>query len=398
MIQSPKSSTVYANELLAALVATGVKQTSPGGKARAITDTLSDQMSALELQQFSNLAQTLLPYAVKDTLDFIGAPYNTPRLQRQDASVAQSDDNFQFYVRFGNFGSINNGNDILVPAGTKIYTADGDNGVVYITQYDVFLSADQTVMSFGAVSAVPGAAGQAPANVFNSSSFSGYADSRYGSLLVTNNFGIITGRDAETDDNYRYRISLQMQSTGGSRADDIRAAILRVAGLQDVVFERKAGTFFAYVYGVSPAVPVSLVQTVQDAINQTVAFPLNGLAIVPDLVGFSLSTKVTMAPGVTALDAPIILSTAASAAQDYINNRPIGSTLVINQVADQILNSDPRILDIGEPDKPIDEFYIWRSRQDGTRYSRFLVNDYIPAVGERIVAENIANAIVLTQA
>jgi hypothetical protein len=398
MIQSPKSSTVYANDLLAALVATGISQTSPGGKARAITDTLSDQMSALELQQFSNLAQVLLPYATGDTLDFLGAPYNVIRLQRQDATVAETDNNFQFYVRFGNFGSINNGNDITVPAGTKLYTSDGENGVVYLTQYDVFLPAAQTTVSFGAVSAVPGAAGQAAANVFNSSSFSGYADSRYGTLLVTNNFGIITGCDAETDDNYRYRISLQMQSTGGCRADDIRAAVLTVVGLQDVVFERKAGTFFAYVYGISPAVPDSLVQAVQTAINLAVAFPLNGLAIVPDLVGFSLSTPVTMAPGVTAVDVPNILSAAASAAQTYINNLAIGSPLVINQVADQILNSDPRILDIGDPDKPIAEFYIWRSRQDGTRYSRFLVNDYTPALGERIVTENIANAIALTQA
>jgi hypothetical protein len=98
------------------------------------------------------------------------------------------------------------------------------------------------------------------------------------------------------------------------------------------------------------------------------------------------------------VDVPNILSAAASAAQTYINNLAIGSPLVINQVADQILNSDPRILDIGDPDKPIAEFYIWRSRQDGTRYSRFLVNDYTPALGERIVTENIANAIALTQA
>jgi len=61
--------------------------------------------------------------------------------------------------------------------------------------------------------------------------------------------------------------------------------------------------------------------------------------------------------------------------------------LVINEIADRIRNADARILDVGQPNKQIPEIFIWRSRDDGTRYSRFLLGNYQPATGERIVVE-----------
>jgi hypothetical protein len=60
-------------------------------------------------------------------------------------------------------------------------------------------------------------------------------------------------------------------------------------------------------------------------------------------------------------------------------------------IADQIQSSDSRILDVGDPNQPIAEIYIWKSRPDGTRYSRFLLGNYSPNVGERIVVENKSN-------
>ena len=60
---------------------------------------------------------------------------------------------------------------------------------------------------------------------------------------------------------------------------------------------------------------------------------------------------------------------------------------MINEIADRIRNADPRILDVGEPNKQIPEIFIWRPRPDGTRYSRFLIGNYAPQRGERIVVE-----------
>jgi hypothetical protein len=395
MIQKPKTSTVYANNVLASLKQTGIKQASPGGKARAFGDIVADQMGVLELKDFSNLAQTLLPYCVGDMLDFFGEIFGILRLSRQDAIVPEADNNFQFYVRYGTFGSINSGKDITVPAGTKIYT-DSDTGPVYVTDSEVILPADKSTISFAASSVGTGSSGQAAAGVFTRHSFASYADASYGSLLVTNNAGITAGRDKEDDDSYRYRISLELQARDRSGEPAIRAAILSVAGIQDVSLERKSGLFYAYVYGVSPAVAPSLLADVQGAMDEVIAWPGRGIALAPDLVGISLSTTAKLAAGITSVDAPTVLSNAAAAAQDYIDNLDINQTLIINEIPNKMMQADSRVIDLGSPDKPLDEIYIWRSRSDGSRYSRFLIGNYTPMLGERIVTENIANAIKLT--
>jgi uncharacterized phage protein gp47/JayE len=142
--------------------------------------------------------------------------------------------------------------------------------------------------------------------------FRGYTDARFGTLLVTNNFGIVAGQDEEDDDSYRYRISLKLQSTGGAAEADLRLAILNVPGIQDVVFERQAGTYTAFVYGISPAVPPSLLQMVQAQIDATTAWPLTGTAISPDLIGISFSTTVTLVAGATSAEQQTALANAVS--------------------------------------------------------------------------------------
>jgi uncharacterized phage protein gp47/JayE len=244
----------------------------------------------------------------------------------------------------------------------------------------------------------PGSGGVAAAGVFTRHNFTNYQDSRFGSLLVTNNYGLIGGRDQEDDDSYRYRINLKLHARGGAAEADLRLAILTIPGVQDLILDRKAGTFLLYVYGISPSVPVSLLQTVQQAIDERTAFPMTGTAVVPDLVGISLNTTVKVASTVSAADRAGVLSTAQTAAENYINNLGVGDPLILNELADRILSSDTRIQDIGDPNQPLQNIFIWRSRLDGTRYSRYLISNYTPVLGERIVVESIASAIQLVLA
>jgi hypothetical protein len=126
-----------------------------------------------------------------------------------------------------------------------------------------------------------GSQSNSPARVFSRHNFTNYAQNRYGGLLVTNDFGIVGGRDAEDDDSYRYRIHLKLISQSGSNEAAIRFQLLQVPGIQDVVFDRQAGTFLCYVYAITPVAASSVLTMVQDSIDQTVAFPLNGTALNP---------------------------------------------------------------------------------------------------------------------
>lgn len=396
-IQTPKSGAQYASEILAVLQATGIKNTSPGGKARALADIIADRMGALESRQFTNVSQSLLPFAQGDALDALGDIYSLPRIQSSDASATSTDNNFLFYVTTGTFGDINSGQNIVIPAGTRLFTS-ATNGPAYTVDVDTILPAGSSSTSVSASSLLTGSAGNASAGVFNRHSFANYTQASFGTLLITNTFGIIAGRDAEDDESFRYRLRLKLQSSGGDAEVDLRSAVLQIPGIQDIVFKPLAGTYLVYVYGISPSVPPSLLALVQTAINSRTAYPLTGTAVVPDLVGISLSTTLNLKSGLSTIDQASVISAAQQAAANYINNLGVGQELVINRIADLIMNSDNRILDIGDPDKPLQEIFIWRSRLDATRYSRFLINNYTPVIGERIVVENTLNAINLTPA
>lgn len=397
-IQQPQASSTFQSQNLAALQQTGITQTSPGGKARAFADIVGDQMGLSEGRSYANLGQTLLPYATKDNLDFLGEIYGVPRLDAVTAASDVADFNFNFFVLQGTFGQINGGQPIVVPAGTVISTSD-PNGPVYTLDASVTLPASSSTVPFSATSSFDGASGNAPAGVFTNHSFRGYTDSRSGSLLVTNNYGVTEGRDAEDDDSYRYRINLELQSKGGAAEGDLRLAILTVPGIQDVVFLRQAGTYTAYIYAVSQVASPGLLQACQTQLNNVTAFPLVGLAVAPDLVGISFATTLTFVAGSTPSQQQSAISSATSAASTYINNLTLTGTLVINEIASAVLNADPNILDIGQPNKPLANIYIWRSRADGTRYSRYLIADYTPQTGERLIVENsITNPIALSVA
>ncbi|MGH3426450.1 MAG: baseplate J/gp47 family protein, partial [Mycobacteriales bacterium] len=107
--------------------------------------------------------------------------------------------------------------------------------------------------------------------------------------LLTNQYGTIGGRDQESDDDSRYRIQLTLSSRTGCSEPDLRAALLKIPGIQDVVFERLAGTYNVYVYGISPDIPASLLSMAQAELDRSTAFPLSGTALAPDLVGITLS-------------------------------------------------------------------------------------------------------------
>jgi len=397
-IQQPITAATFQIQILNALAASGITQLSPGGKARAFGDIVGDVLGTVEVDTFNMVSQSLLPYATGDSLDLIGDIFGVTRLAQATSTVVSADNNFEFYVLTGTFGNINSGANIVVPAGVVV-SSSSPNGPSFTLTSAVTLPSGSVSVYFAAASNVPGSSGNIASAVIDQCNFTNYTQSQYGTLLVTNNFGVIGGQDAESDQDYAYRINLKITSRAGANQAALQLAILSIPGVQNVVFEPQAGTFTVYVYGIAPQVPPSLLQLVQTAISNAAAFPLTGLAVAPNLVGISLQTTVTFIAGISSGQQTAVLQTAVGAAQNYINNLAIGAPLVINELAAQIINSSSSILDIGTPDNPIESIFIWRSRADGSRYSRFLVQDYTPALGEEITTEySISNPINLIAA
>jgi hypothetical protein len=144
-----------------------------------------------------------------------------------------------------------------------------------------------------------------------------------------------------------------LTSQNGINEAALRFQLLQLPGIQDVVFNPYAGGFQVYLYGISPTISTSLLQLANSTISSTAAFPIQGIALSPDLVGISFFTTLRFAASVTQPSQAAILSTANTAAANYINNLQVGSPLVINQLASAILTSDTRIQDIGDPNDEI---------------------------------------------
>jgi uncharacterized phage protein gp47/JayE len=215
-------------------------------------------------------------------------------------------------------------------------------------KHDFFFDKSSNLDVIGEIFAVPRIQ-QSVGWVFNRHNFTNYTDNRFGSLLVTSDFGMVGGRDTEDDDSYRYRIHLKLTSQSGANENALRFALLQVPGIQDVVFDRRAGTFNCYVYAITTVAAASTLQLVQDTLDQTVAFPLTGTAVNPDLVGISLATTLSLVSGLTQTDKDTAVAQATAAAQDYLNNLPVASPLIINDIAAAIRNSSPKLLDVGTP-------------------------------------------------
>ena len=130
---------------------------------------------AVESRQFANIAQSLLPFATDVSLDLIGEIFGVRRLTAQNASVDITEQNFEWYVRNGTFGSINGGQDIVVPAGVQIYTA-AQNGSVYTLSTAVTCPAGASSQYFSATSLLSGSAGNAASGIFALSNFTGYTE------------------------------------------------------------------------------------------------------------------------------------------------------------------------------------------------------------------------------
>jgi hypothetical protein len=132
---------------------------------------------------------------------------------------------------------------------------------------------------------------------------------------------------------FHLKLISQFWLSSHPRVYDNLSAYRRPPAIQDVVFDRRAGTFTCYVYAITPEASSSLLSTVQDAIDQNVAFPLTGAAVSPDLVGITLATTISMISGSSQTDRDTAAGQAAAAAQIYLNNLRVGDPLIINDIA-----------------------------------------------------------------
>jgi hypothetical protein len=104
------------------------------------------------------------------------------------------------------------------------------------------------------------------------------------------------------------------------------------------------------------------------------------------LVGISLRAVLHFAPITTTAKQNAVIREAVQDVEKSILGKEVGETFRVNDVW-MTLRERYHVIDIGEPNRPLEEILLWRGAAGETRRGQDLTTNYILQCGERLVVE-----------
>jgi len=325
-------------------------------------------------------------------LDIWGELVGLSRKQEANAQVNSTDQVIKFFVEKGTFGDINNGEDISLLAGTRIYSKSPvleDGNIVYsVSSFTTLVATD----SFAYVSCTALRAGQSmniPTGFLIKHSFTDYADSRNGTLRVINEAPIMNGVSGEDDFSYRNRIINRLRAndlTDTGIIDRVRS----LGGVSDVTIQEGIdglGTKTIFIQGNTPVTSSSTLSVARSAIlnnqtNNAIKFYVRS----PEYIGAGIDISIRHMKSKSEEEKGNIEKSILISLSGLINNLPMGRGISISRIERTLGSFLPLVEAIGTERQMIDGVYEYRNKF-GTR-SALKVDRTISAnIGEKIVLE-----------
>lgn len=370
---------------------TPINRSSRGSKARAILEAVGRKLNESYRIFDLNLARSFVAGANGKFMDFIGELMGLPRLGTEAAVASAESLNVRFFVETGTFGNINSAADITIPAGTVISTQTGGIGIRYRLVTSVTLNKNLSEQFIAVEAVVPGEAQNVGQVLLNFHNFINYTDTDEDTLKVTNDHGIFTGRDIETDTNYRFRLTRRVTEAEAANRTAVQLAAISVPGVADIIlqpFSRGIGTYDLLIKSVTPTVSSSLTEAVQAAIDEVTALGIIGLARKPLETGISMTMSLFFRETLTEGQKNDIADQVRDSLTEYINSLDIGEDFIINEAVQRTLEVDNKIKDIGVPTKPFDVISVHReSLLQDNKVKETLIANYVPQSNERVIVE-----------
>lgn len=379
---------------------TRITRLSPGGKARALLESVNKRLNESYTVFDLALARAFVSSAPGQYLELIGSLLGVNKQSASAASISSDVQTLKWYVESGTFGAINNSSNIEVPQGTIISTGIGNNGVLYRTTDPVVLPAASNSIWFSAEAVAPGEDSNVGSDELIYHSFTGYIDYANRSLLVTNIHPIANGKNFESDENYRFRVVNRVLEVEAANETAIRLAALSTPGVADVLIQRYyrgLSTFGIIIKSILPTVSQNLIDNVTANIYLTQA--LGDVAFVrkPKETGVELELTIHYNKHLTKDEPEELEENITEHLIEKVNSLDIGDSLLLNPLVSSIFALNSNIVNVGEPNKPIDAIYLYKeSRLQDNRVRQRLLGDYNAATDERIIIEpTISEPIVL---
>lgn len=312
----------------------GFNHWAEGSRIGAIGKVIAAYLSDLWLAIRSLQDQTNPSTATGAYLDRIGETFGVRRLPAQVATSLGKGS----ALKWTNNGSTTIG----VPAGTRVWNP---------TQPEyAFFTLNSLSLGPGEEGYVDVQAAQVGENYNVGVGVLTNHNAGMSQLSVTNIRPLGGGTLSESDDSYRYRISLALKSRDGNTEVAIRSRVLGVPGVRDVVvrnLSRGNGSLDVVVIPVDRYASPALLDAVRSEVAQVVSAGISWQVSAPPTKRIDLQIQLRLLPGVTINE---VRAQVESAARGYLDNLRIhdgrgGSELIYNELVSRVMDASNNIVD-----------------------------------------------------
>lgn len=322
---------------------TPVTSIGPGSVARSLAEVVVDEIGDLYTAMDYNTSMTLISSASGRALDLLAELYSMERKTLGDVATAeQLSGSFIFYLESPHTS------DILIPAGTRVYT-DKTNFIGQ--EYAYTVTNNETI---------PAGRTRVFARIRPLFSDSSYTAGK--ETITSHNVTVPPGVELkckniktisptvgyETDANFRVRIKEEVRRSAGGTADSIRFTGLAINGVRDVRVKSAA-------YGLGSAKVIvvpedarqmeSVMAQVEEAIQQVAPVGVRMLIRTPEYARLAVRATIKIKP-----DFDVNPQGTAQRAQNmvirYLNTLLPDDKLVYSQLTQAVLDASEAIGDV----------------------------------------------------
>tara|TARA_R110001606_G_scaffold105047_1_gene228937 strand:+ start:3083 stop:4321 length:1239 start_codon:yes stop_codon:yes gene_type:complete len=249
----------------------GITQWNSDSTIRNLYQPVAVELERLNRETSAVFNSLQFQYASGGDLERIGENFGINRMKPARAYANILDSNITFYTEVS-FGSINQGANITIPKGTKIFagTSENSKAVIYEVDSDYSLPAGGQRYSVGARAITIGSSQNIGARSLNFHEFTNYSDSISSALKVTNNFPILNGENIETDKSLRFKIYSKYSTLVRESRNSILIDAIEVPGVEDIKIAPGyygVGTLGVFVFGPEGLVNQKILEEVGSRIS-----------------------------------------------------------------------------------------------------------------------------------
>ena len=231
----------------------GITQWNSDSTIRNLYQPVAVELERLNRETSAAFNSLQFQYAEGSDLEAIANNYGVNRAKPARAFSNFSDYNIAFYTEVS-FGTINQGQNIVIPRGTRITaaTSEANASVVYEVDDEYILNANLRRAYIGARAITIGSSQNVGARSLNFHNFTNYSDSISNSLKVTNYFPILNGENVETDESLRFKIYSKYSTLVRESRNSILIDAIEVPGVEDIKIipgYYGVGTLGVFVFG-----------------------------------------------------------------------------------------------------------------------------------------------------